>query len=104
MSLSGWPLSFLNVMLSVTGAQVGTIPDPITARAHTTKGLFSLHVHFSMVRLPYSVLSLSLIVTYFIFSIIWHVDVSCYVPLRTWLSRQVCALMISAGALAKAMT
>ncbi|KAJ6813801.1 hypothetical protein M6B38_143265 [Iris pallida] len=30
--------------------------------------------------------------------------VSCYVPLRTWLSRQVCALMISAGALAKAMT
>ncbi|KAJ6800299.1 hypothetical protein M6B38_203355 [Iris pallida] len=29
MSLSGWPLSFFNVMLSVTGAQVGTIPDPI---------------------------------------------------------------------------
>ncbi|KAJ6832596.1 hypothetical protein M6B38_343245 [Iris pallida] len=29
MSLSGWPLSFFNVMLSVTGAQVETIPDPI---------------------------------------------------------------------------
>ncbi|KAJ6843701.1 hypothetical protein M6B38_295425 [Iris pallida] len=64
MSLSGWPLSFLNVMLSVTGAQVGTIPDPITARAHAMKGLFSLHVHFSLVRLPYCVLSLSLIVAY----------------------------------------
>ncbi|KAJ6813800.1 hypothetical protein M6B38_143260 [Iris pallida] len=104
MSLSGWPLSFLNVMLSVTGAQVGTIPDPIFSQGSCDERLFSLHVHFSMVRLPYCVLSLSLIVAYFIFSIIWHVDVSCYVPLRTWLSRQVCALMISADAQAKAMT
>ncbi|KAJ6850490.1 hypothetical protein M6B38_263615 [Iris pallida] len=104
MSLSGWPLSFLNVMLSVTSAKVETKPDPITARAHAMKDLFSLYVHFSLGRLPYSVLSLSLIVAYFIFSILWHVDVSCYVPLKTWLSRQVCALMISAGAIAKAMT
>ncbi|KAJ6795942.1 hypothetical protein M6B38_223965 [Iris pallida] len=64
------------------------------------------HCLFTLEWLGYlnCVLSLSLIVAYFIFSIIWHVDVSCYVPLRTWLSRQVCALMISAGALAKAMT
>ncbi|KAJ6792890.1 hypothetical protein M6B38_237885 [Iris pallida] len=67
---------------------------------------FCSHCMFTLVWLGYlnCVLSLFLIVAYFIFSILWHVDVSCYVPLRTWLSRQVCALMISAGALAKAVT
>ncbi|KAJ6813803.1 hypothetical protein M6B38_143275 [Iris pallida] len=70
MSLSGWPLSFLNVM------HLGHwCPSGDYTRSHLQPGLMrrkvcsQLHVHFSMVRLPFCVLSLSLIVAYFIFSI-----------------------------------
>ncbi|KAJ6813597.1 hypothetical protein M6B38_142245 [Iris pallida] len=83
----------------------GLYQIPFTARAHATKGLFSLHIHFSMVRLPYWCLVTFFDCGMFYIQYLYGIFiVSCYVPRRTWLSRQVCALMISAGALAKAMT
>ncbi|KAJ6794429.1 putative pollen-specific leucine-rich repeat extensin-like protein 3 [Iris pallida] len=70
---------------------MGTMPILFTARAHASKDCFS-NCMFTLVRLVYliCVVSLSLIVACLYSVFIWHVDVFCYVPLRTWLSRQVC--------------